>query len=93
MNDKQMPNSKSAHQITLGGTKTRKMTWRHQRSLTSDDLGWPRKGHNVSENHGGHLPTPIHVHITNKNTEVRKFQVLKQYGTQISVDMTLEIWS
>ena len=62
-----------------------------QRSLTSDDLGWPRKGHNVSVNHGCHLPTPIHVHITSKHTEVRKFQVLKRYWTQISFDMTLEI--
>ena len=63
-----------------------------QRSLTSDDLGgWLRKGHNVSVNHGCHLPTPIHVHITSKHTEVRKFQVLKRYGTQISLDMTLEI--
>ena len=34
---------------------------------------------------------PIHVHITCKNTEVRKFQSLKRNGTQISFDMTLEI--
>ena len=33
MNDKRMPNSKSAHQINPGCTKTRKMTWRHQRSF------------------------------------------------------------
>ena len=69
--------------------------WRHQNSLTSDDLGWPWKGHNVSVNHGCHLATPIHVlvHITSKNTEVRKFQALKRCGTQISLDMTLEIRS
>ena len=67
--------------------------WRDQRSLTSDDLGWPRNGHNVSVNHGCHLATPIHVHITSKNTEVRKFQALKRYGTYISLDMTLEIRS
>ena len=35
--------------------------------------------------------TPIHVHITSKNAEVRTFQALKRYGTQISLDMTLEI--
>ena len=40
-----------------------------------------------------HLVTPIHVHITSKNTEVRKFQALKRYGTQISLDMTLDIRS
>ena len=33
------------------------------------------------------------VHITSKNTEVRKFLALKRYGTQISLDMTLEIMS
>ena len=75
------------------GRKNPKMTWRHQRQLTSDDLGWPRKDHNVRVNHGCHLPTPIHVHITSKHTEVRKFQALKRYGTQISLDMTLEIRS
>ena len=48
---------------------------------------------NVSINHGCHLPTPIHVHISSKNTEVRKFQALKRYGTQISLDMTSEIRS
>ena len=31
------------------------------------------------------------VHITSKNTEVRKFQALKRCETQISLDMTLEI--
>ena len=39
------------------------------------------------------LPTPIHVHITSKNTDVRKFQALKRYGTQITLDMTLKIRS
>ena len=53
--------------------------WRRQRSLTSDDLG-PRKGHNVSVNHGYHLTTPIHVHITSKHTEVCKFQTFERYG-------------
>ena len=33
------------------------------------------------------------VHITSKHTEVLKFQALKRYGTQISLDMTLEIRS
>ena len=61
--------------------------------MTSDDFGWPRKGHNVSVNHGFYLPTPIHVHITSINAEVRKFQAFKRYGTQISLDMTLEIRS
>ena len=93
MNGKRIPNSKSAHQITPGGTKTKKVAWRHQRSLTSDDLSWPRKGHNVSVNHGCHLPTSIHVHITSINADVRKFQALKRYGTQNSLDMTLEIRS
>ena len=45
-------------------------------------MGWP-----------DHLATPIHAHITRKNTEVRKFQALKRYVTQISLDMTLEIMS
>ena len=31
------------------------------------------------------------VHTTSINAEVRKFQALKRYGTQISLDMTLEI--
>ena len=39
------------------------------------------------------LAIPIHVHITSKNTEVRKFQALKRYGTQISLDISLEIRS
>ena len=39
-----------------------------------------------------HLSMSI-VHITSKHTEVRKFQALKRYGTQISFDMTLEIRS
>ena len=43
----------------------------------------------TSEDHGCHLLTPIHVHITNKHTEIRKFQALKQYGTQISLGTTL----
>ena len=80
--------------LSLGTQKNPKNDlWRHQRSLTSDDLGWPRNGHNVSVNHGCHLATPIHVHITSKNTEVRKFQSLKRYGTYISLDMPLEIRS
>ena len=66
---------------------------RQHRSLTSDGLGSPRKGHNVGVNHGCHLPTPIHVHIIRKDTEVLKFQALKLYGTQISLDMSLEIRS
>ena len=61
--------------------------------LTSDDLGLPRKGHSVSVNHGCNLPIPIHVHITIKHTDVRKFQALKRYGTQISLDMIPEIRS
>ena len=41
-----------------------------------------------------HLSMSIYVclwYITSKHTEVRKFQALKRYGTQISLDMTLEI--
>ena len=71
----------SAPNYPWGYTNPKNDLWRHQRSLTSDDLGWPRNGHNVSVNHGCHLATPIHVHITSKNTEVRKFQALKRYGT------------
>ena len=48
---------------------------------------------NVSVNHGCHIPTPIHVGITSINAEIRKFQALKRYGTQISLDMTSEIRS
>ena len=59
--------------------------------MTSVDLA--AVGHNVSVNHGCHLTTPIHVPITSKNSEVRKFQALKRYGTFISLDMTLEIRS
>ena len=81
------PNYPRGHKYPKNGI------WRHQRSLTSDDLGWPRKGHNVSVNHGCHFPTPIHVHITSINAEVRQFQTLKRYATQISLDMTLEIRS
>ena len=35
----------------------------------------------------------IHVHTTSINCEVLKFQALKRYGAQISLDMTLEIRS
>ena len=35
-----------------------------------------------------HLSISIPVHITNINAEVRKFQAMKRYGTQISLDMT-----
>ena len=83
----------SAANYPWGHKTHKKGIWGHQRSLTSDDLGWPRKGHSVSANHGYHLPTPIHVHITSRHTEVRKFQALKRYGTQISPDMTPEIRS
>ena len=54
--------------------------------MTSVDLGKVT----VSVNYVCHLITPIHVHITSKNTEVSKFQALKRYGTQISLDITLE---
>ena len=81
----------SAPNYPWGHKNPKNDLWRHQRSLTSDGLGWPRNGHNVSVNHGCHLATPIHVHITSKNTEVRKFQALKRYGTYISLDMPLEI--
>ena len=40
MNDKRMPNSKSAHQNYPWGHKNPKMTWRHQR--WRHDLWWPR---------------------------------------------------
>ena len=84
---------KQCTKLPLGHKNPKNDIWRRQRSLTSDDLGWPRKCQNVSVNHGCHLSTPIHVHITSKHTEVRKFQALKRYGTQISLDMTLEIRS
>ena len=82
-------------QITPGPTKTRRMTYDVIQGHwpLSDDLDGPRESHNVNVNHGCHLPTPIHVHITSINAEVRKFQTLKRYGTQISLDMTLEIRS
>ena len=35
----------------------------------------------------------IHAHITSIDAVVRKFQALQRYGTQISLDMTLEIRS
>ena len=91
MNGKRMPNSKSAHQITLGSTKTRKMAYDvikgHWPLMTSVEV------HTVHGCHGCHLPAPIHVQITSINVEVRKFQALKRNGTQISLDMTLEIGS
>ena len=83
----------SAPNYLWGHKNPRNDVWRHQRSLTSDDLGWPRKGHNVSVNHGCHLQTPIHVHSTSINAEFRKFQALKRYRTQISLNVTLEIRS
>ena len=55
------------------------------------DLELPLKGHNVRVNHGCHLPTPIQVHVTSKNTEFRKFEAFKRYRTQISLGMTVEI--
>ena len=61
--------------------------------MPSVDLG---KVTMASVSHVCHLAIPIHVHITSKNTEDpedRKFQALKWYGTQISLDMTLEIRS
>ena len=37
---------------------------------------------------------PCPDHITSKNAEVPKFPAaLKRYGTQISLDITFEIWS
>ena len=59
------------------------------------DLWWSRLTSERSQcvYHGCHLATPIDVHITSKNTEVRKFQALKRYGTQVSLGMTLEIRS
>ena len=90
--------------LALGAQKSEK--WHcvikgHWPLMTSVDPGlvtivtMSGNSHYVSVSHGCHLVTPIHVqfHITNKNTEVRKFQVLKRYGTQISLDMTLEIRS
>ena len=61
--------------------------------LMKNPVGSPRKVHSVNVNHGCHLPTPIHVHIISIDAEVRKFQALKRYGTQISLDMTLNIRS
>ena len=34
---------------------------------------------------GDHLPTPMNIHITSINAEVRKFQALERYITQISL--------
>ena len=69
--------SKSAHQIILGSTETRKnVLWRHQRSLTSNDLGWPQVCHEVRANHDFHLITTIDMHITDQNTELLKLQAL-----------------
>ena len=59
--------------------------------MTSVDLGKVTgQCHNVNVSHEYHLPIPIHVYITSINAEVRKFQALKRYGTQISLDMILE---
>ena len=61
------------------------------------DLWWPRLTSERSQCQYkpwiSPPPTPIHVHISSKNTEVRKFQALKLCGTQSSLDMTLEIRS
>ena len=43
--------------LPMGTKNLKKSRWRHQRSVTTDDLGWPRKGNKVSKNHGHHLAT------------------------------------
>ena len=79
--------------LPLGHKNPKNDIWRQQRSLISADLGWPRKGHNVSVNHGWNLGTLSMSISPSKNVEVRMFQALKWYGTQISLVMTLEIRS
>ena len=71
----------------------KKRPWRHQRSLTSNDLGWPQEGHEVSANHDFHLVTTIDMHIADQNTELLKLQVSKRCGTQTPLDMTLRMTS
>ena len=89
VNDERMKIIKiSASNYPRGNKNPKNDIWRHHRSLTSDDLGWPWKGHNVNVSHVCHLATYIHVHITSKNTEICKLQALKLYGTQILLDIT-----
>ena len=45
----------------------------------------------ITSKHPNTYPCPYHR--TSKNTEVRKFQALKRYETQISLGLTLEIRS
>ena len=76
----------SAPNYPWGHKNPKNELWRHQRSLTSDDLGWPRNGHNVSVNHGCHLATPIHVHITSK---IPKFASFRRWnGTERTFRLT-----
>ena len=67
---------------------SKKRPWRHQRSLSSNDLGWPQGDHEVSANHDFHLVTTIDMHITDQNTKLIKLQALKRCWTQIPLDMT-----
>ena len=67
--------------------------WHELTSRKAIDLGWPQKGQNISANYGRHFATPIHVHITSTNDEVRRLQASKQYETQILLDMALEVRS
>ena len=89
-------NPKLAQKITPCGTETWK--W-HLTSSKVIDFEWPRLASERWQYQCKPLlfprntyPCP-YVHIISKNTEVRKFQALKRYGTQISLDMTLEISS
>ena len=98
VNDKRMQKSKSAHQITVGGIKTRKMAYDviegHWRWI---DLSVPRKGHDIiisvqtmditprRAHPWWHAQHPTDVHITSKNRQVRKLQALKRCRTQISL--------
>ena len=69
---KWMSESKSAPQITLEGSRTRKSG---QRSLTSSDLSWPRLtciGPDNLWNAEYYLVLHVHIHITSKNGDVCK---------------------
>ena len=59
--------------------------------MTSVDLGTVTMSVLTMDVTSQHLSND--VHITSKNTEVCKFQALKRYGTQISLDMNLEFRS
>ena len=95
------PRTSAGASLTLAGTRHFRHPSRHRGMGVMQppcvwllsELELRFKNQKTSANHGCRLPTPIHVHITSINAEVHKFQALKRYGTQISLDMTLEITS